>query len=146
MLDAKSLGSTSSVSCQFLVLESPFIQVIFMKKHTKNPLFEGLYYNLEGLELYSKINFESSWVSEGLKIDRICILCYPFGLFFCPPPLSRRTKSIMLYIKLCVTKFANVKEGGTKKQTKRVAQNTYTINFQPFRHPGRFKIQFWKEL
>ena len=61
-------GSISSISYQFLVLESPFIQVIFMKKHTKNPLFEGLYYNLEGLELYSKTNFESSWVSEGLKI------------------------------------------------------------------------------
>ena len=61
-------GSISSVSYQFLVLESPFIQVIFMKKHTKNPLFEGLCYNLEGLELYSKTNLESSWVSEGLKI------------------------------------------------------------------------------
>ena len=61
-------GSISSVSYQFLVLESPFIQVIFMKKQAKNPLFEGLCYNLKGLELFSKMNFESSWVSEGLKI------------------------------------------------------------------------------
>ena len=44
-------GSISSVSYQFLVLESPFIQVIFMKKYAKNPLFEGLCYNLKGLEL-----------------------------------------------------------------------------------------------
>ena len=61
-------GSISSVSYQFLVLESPFIQVIFMKKHNKNPLFEGLCYNLKGLELFSKTNFESSWVFEGLKM------------------------------------------------------------------------------
>ena len=46
--------STSSVSYQFLILESPFIQVIFMKRHAKNPLFEGLRYNLKGLELFSK--------------------------------------------------------------------------------------------
>ena len=62
-------GSSSSISYQFLVLESPFIQVIFMKKQAKNPLFEGLCYNLKGLELFSKTNFESSWVSEGLKIS-----------------------------------------------------------------------------
>ena len=61
-------ASSSSVSCQFLVLESPLFQVIFMKNHAKNPLFEGLCYNLKGLELFSKTNFESSWVSEGLKI------------------------------------------------------------------------------
>ena len=61
-------GSSSFVSFQFLVLESPFIKVIFMKKYAKNPLFEGLCYNLKGLELFSKTNFESSWVSEGLKI------------------------------------------------------------------------------
>ena len=60
--------SISSISYQFLVLENPFIQVIFMKMHAKNPLFEGLCYNLKGLELFSKTNFESSWVSEGLKI------------------------------------------------------------------------------
>ena len=53
-------SSNSSVSCQFLVLESPFIQGIFMKMHAKNPLFEGLCYNLKGLELFSKTNFESS--------------------------------------------------------------------------------------
>ena len=61
-------GSSSSVSCQFLVLESPLFQVIFMKNHTKNPLFECLCYNLKGLELFSKTNFESSWASEGLKV------------------------------------------------------------------------------
>ena len=52
-------GSISSVSYQYLVLESSFIQVIFMKKHAKNPLFEGLCYNLKGLELFKKTNFES---------------------------------------------------------------------------------------
>ena len=61
-------GSISSLTYQFLVLESPLIQVIFMKKHAKNPLFEGLCYNLKGLELFSQMNFESSWVFEGLKI------------------------------------------------------------------------------
>ena len=62
------IGSISSVSYQFLVLESPFIRAIFMKKHAENPLFEGLCYYLRGLELFSKTNFETSWVSEGLKI------------------------------------------------------------------------------
>ena len=84
-------GSTSSVSCQFLVLESSLFQVIFMKNQAKNPIFEGLCYNLKGLEFFSKTNFESSWVSEGLKIYRICILCYPFGFWhqlFCPSPFK----------------------------------------------------------
>ena len=40
-------GSSSSVSCQFLVLESPLFQVISMKNQAKNPLFEGLCYNLK---------------------------------------------------------------------------------------------------
>ena len=61
-------GSIWSISFQFMVLESPLIQVIFMKKHAENPLFEGLCYYLRGLELFSKTNFETSWVSEGLKI------------------------------------------------------------------------------
>ena len=61
-------SSSSSVSGQFLVLDSPLFQVIFMKNHAKIPLFEGLCYNLKGLKLFSKTNFESSWVSEGLKI------------------------------------------------------------------------------
>ena len=61
-------GNMSCVSYQFLVLESPLFQVIFMKDHTKNPLFEPLCYNHKGLELFSKMNFESSLVSEGLKI------------------------------------------------------------------------------
>ena len=61
-------SSISSVSFQFLALESPFIQVIFMKKRAENPLFEGLCYTFKGLKLFSKTNFESSWVSEGLKI------------------------------------------------------------------------------
>ena len=61
-------GSTSSVSYQFLVLKGPLFKVFFMKNHAKNPLFEGLCYNLKGLELFSKTNFESSWASEGLKV------------------------------------------------------------------------------
>ena len=56
------------VSYQFLVLESPLFQVIFMKKLAKNPLFEGLCYNLKGIDLFSKTNFESSCMSERLKI------------------------------------------------------------------------------
>ena len=58
------IGSISSVSYQFLVLGSPFIQVIFIKKHAKNPLFEGLCYNLKGIDFFSKTNFESSCMSE----------------------------------------------------------------------------------
>ena len=61
-------GSSSSASYQFLVFESPLFQVIFMKNHAKNPLFEGQCYNHKGLELFSKTNFESSWAFEGLKI------------------------------------------------------------------------------
>ena len=61
----------SSVWCQVLVLVSPFFQVIFMKNHAKNPLFEGLCYNNKGLELFSKTNFESSWAFEGPKICKI---------------------------------------------------------------------------
>ena len=45
-------GSSSSVSCQFLVVESPLIQVIFMIKYAKNLLFEGLCFNLKGLKLF----------------------------------------------------------------------------------------------
>ena len=61
-------GSIPSLSYQFLVHERHFIQVIFMKKHAKNPLFEGLCYNLKGIDLFSKTNFESSCMSERLKI------------------------------------------------------------------------------
>ena len=50
----------------------------FMKKHTKNPLFEDLCYNLTGLELFSKMNFESSWVSEGLKIWKNMYFVLPY--------------------------------------------------------------------
>ena len=71
--------STSSVTYQFLILESSLFQVIFMKNHAKNSLFEGLCYNLMVLELFSKTNFESSLVSERLKI---CVLC------FVPSPLK----------------------------------------------------------
>ena len=55
---------SSSVLYQFLVLESPLFQVIFMKNHTKNPLFEPLCYNHKGLELFLKMNFESFLVSD----------------------------------------------------------------------------------
>ena len=70
-------GSISSVPYQFLVLESPLFQVIFMKNHAKNPLYEGLCYNHKGLELFSKTNFESSWALEGL----ICKIMY-FAIHF----------------------------------------------------------------
>ena len=60
-------GSILSVLYQYLVLKIPFIQVIFMKKHAENPVFEGLCYNLKGLELFSKTIFESSLVSGRLK-------------------------------------------------------------------------------
>ena len=39
-------SSSLSVLFQFLVLESPLFQVIFMKNCAENPLFEGLCYNL----------------------------------------------------------------------------------------------------
>ena len=72
-------GSISSVSYQFLVLESPFIQVIFMKKHVKIPLFEGLCYILKGFELFSKANFESLIEC----VFRATLLIW----FLIPPPL-----------------------------------------------------------
>ena len=86
-------GSTSSVSCQFLVFESPFIQVIFMKKHAKNPLFEGLCSNLKGLELFYKTNFESIlsvWRAETLIEYVFCATLLVSGIdFFVPPPLRK---------------------------------------------------------
>ena len=85
-------GSISSVLYHFLVLESPFIQVIFMKEHINNLLFVGLCYNLKGLGLFSKTNFESSWAFEGLKICKIMYFVLPFWLlaltFLVPTPLS----------------------------------------------------------
>ena len=80
----------------------PSFKWFFMKKHTKNPLFEGLCYNLEGLELYSKTNFESSWAkwvkkSVGLMClaqkkleNKICLEqksleCHPKNLKECHP-------------------------------------------------------------
>ena len=58
-------GSISFVSYQFLVLEGPFIQVIFMKKHTKNPLFEGLCYNLKGFNhVYQTLIFSFTGLLE----------------------------------------------------------------------------------
>ena len=80
-------GSISSVSYQFLVLESPFIQVIFMKKHAKNLLFEGLCYNLKGLELFSETNFESSWI---LGVENLIEFFFvlPFWFGFLSHPLS----------------------------------------------------------
>ena len=45
-----------------------FHKWFLLKSTPKIPLFEGLSYNLKGLELFSKTNFESSWVSERLKI------------------------------------------------------------------------------
>ena len=83
--------STSSVSRQCLVLESPLFQVIFMKNHAKNPLFEGLCYNLKGLELFSKTNFESSWMwgAENLIDYVFCATLLVSGInFFVPPPLK----------------------------------------------------------
>ena len=97
-------GSSSSVSCQFLVLKSPIFQVIFMKNHTKNPLFEGLCYNHKGLELFSKTNFESSWAFEGLSICNIIYFVLPFwflaSTIFVPSPLNRETYTVKHTCKL----------------------------------------------
>ena len=54
-------GSISSVPYQFLVLESPFFQVIFMKNPVKSPLFEGLCYENEAFDPFIKTNFEYFW-------------------------------------------------------------------------------------
>ena len=75
--------------------ESPLFQVIFMKNHAENPLFEGLCYNHKGFELFSKTNFESSWAFEWLKICNIMYFVLPFwflaSTFLVPTPLSLKT-------------------------------------------------------
>jgi len=58
----------------YLFGASPFFQVIFMKNHVKNPLFEGLCYNHKGFELFLNLLGHL----RGWKFDRLCILCYPF--------------------------------------------------------------------
>ena len=62
-----------------------------MKNHVEFPLFEGLCYNLKGLELFSKMNFESSWVLRGENlIDYVfCATILVSDInFFVPPPLT----------------------------------------------------------
>ena len=75
--------SISSVSYQLLVLKSPFIQVIFMPKI---PYLKA--YNLKGLELFSKANFEYSWVSEGQYLIEYVFCANLLVWFFVPPPLN----------------------------------------------------------
>ena len=87
-------GSSSSVSCQFLVFESPLFQVSFMKNNVENSLFEGLCYNHKGFELFSKRNFESSWVFEGLKSYVVCAALLVFGIDFFRP-ISFKVKTIV---------------------------------------------------
>ena len=75
-----------------MVIESPFIQVLFMKKHVKNPLFEGLFYDLKGLKPFSKTNF---WIFLGVWRAKNLIE-YVFSAtllisgidFFVPPPFE----------------------------------------------------------
>ena len=106
-------GGSYSVSYQFLILKSPFIQVIFIKstKHTKNPLFEGLYYNLKGLGPFSKTNFEFFWVSEGLKICQNMYFCYPIGFLhrlFYPYPFQLVFKYLVCSIYHCCQQFGRL--------------------------------------
>ena len=93
-------GNSISVSYQFLVLESPLFQVIFMKNHAKNPLFEGLCYDHKELELFSRTNFESSWAFEGLKICKITYFVFLFwflaSTFLVPTPLN--TANVFIYM------------------------------------------------
>ena len=96
-------GSSTSVSYQFLVLKSPFIQVIFMKKHTKNPSFEGLCFNLRGLGSF--LNF--SGCLKGWKFVGICIFCYPFG-FLHPYPFKSVFKYLLCSIYNCCQQFGRL--------------------------------------
>ena len=54
-------SSSSFVSCQFLVLESPLSQVIFLKNCNKIPNLKAFSYDHKGFELFSKMSLESSW-------------------------------------------------------------------------------------
>ena len=98
-------SSSQSVSCQFLVLDSSLFQVIFMKNHSKNPLFEGLCYNLKGLELLSKMNFESSWVSEGLKICKTMYFLLSFWFSFMSLPLSGHNKQFSRWLQVFIQRL-----------------------------------------
>ena len=55
-------------------------------KSLQNPSFEGKCYDLKGLELFSKTNFESSLASEGLKICKIMYFMLSFWFDFLPLP------------------------------------------------------------
>ena len=93
-------GISSSVSYQFLVLESPLFQVIFMQNHAENPLCEGLCYNHKEFELFSKTNFESSWAFEWLKICRIMYFVLSFwflaSTFLVPTSLITNSVAILI--------------------------------------------------
>ena len=62
---------SSSVFYKFLILEIIIYQVVFMKTHLKIASFESLCYIDKAFELFSKINFESSWAFESMKICKI---------------------------------------------------------------------------
>ena len=59
---------------------------VFTPKSLQNPSFEGKCYDLKGLELFSKTNFESSLASEGLKICKIMYFMLSFWFDFLPLP------------------------------------------------------------
>ena len=123
-------GSISSISYQFLVLESPFIQVIFMKKHAKNPLFEGLCYNHKGLELFSKTNFEYSWVSEGQYLIEYVFCATLLVWFFVPPPVSCVRAVITSNVEI-FWKVKIFKDSISKKIQLRWAKNVCSRIFLP---------------
>ena len=99
-------GSSSSVSCQFLVVESPLIQVIFMIKHAKNLLFEGLCFNLKGLKLFSKTNFWiflGVWRAENLIEYVFCATLLVSGIDpFVPPPLKVDITNSIECVSICL--------------------------------------------
>ena len=96
-------GSSSSISCQFLVFESSLFQVISMKNQIKNLLFEGLCYNHKGLELFSKTNFESSWVFEGLKICKT--MYFMLNFWFLASTFLVSTLLTYIFLKGGITDF-----------------------------------------
>ena len=92
-------GSSSSASYQFLVFESSLFQVNFYEKTHQNSLFEGLFYNHKGFELFSKTNFYLPERLRGWKFVRLLPFWFLASTFLVPTPLRaqrERSKSITI--------------------------------------------------
>ena len=68
----------------FWFLKVPSLKWFFRKSMPKNPYLKAYVIILRDQSSFQKQIFLKGW-----KFNRICILCFPFGLVFVPPPLTK---------------------------------------------------------